>query len=243
MGGPALATVGAAVTALEQSADMSELCTIVRRFAGPFGYDSFALYSSPPSRGEAVDHVYWLEGDWFGDGDPVDPKTYLARCPVNRHVLETDRPFLWTKSGGREQETYRVVTRPRGPGVHGYQVPVFGMTGLVGAMSFGGSVIDSSVDVRLALNLIATTASHVVRRITASGAPIAQPRLSKRELEVMRWVTSGRRQSDVALLLGLSERTVENHMRRIRKRLGVASTAQAIGQLIQSGDLEVLSPR
>lgn len=51
MGGPALATVGAAVTALEQSADMSELCTIVRRFAGPFGYDSFALYSSPPSRG------------------------------------------------------------------------------------------------------------------------------------------------------------------------------------------------
>ena len=37
-------------------------------------------------------------------------------------------------------------------------------------------------------------------------------------------------------MLGLSERTVENHLRRIRQRLGAATTAQAIGVAIRLGD-------
>jgi LuxR family quorum sensing-dependent transcriptional regulator len=65
------------------------------------------------------------------------------------------------------------------------------------------------------------------------------PRLSEREMEVIRWVASGRRQADIALLLGLSERTVENHLRRIRQRLGAASTAQAVHLMLRAGDLEV----
>ncbi|MEI9402684.1 helix-turn-helix domain-containing protein [Mesorhizobium argentiipisi] len=44
---------------------------------------------------------------------------------------------------------------------------------------------------------------------------------------MLRWIAAGRRQVDIAATLGLSERTVENHLRRIRLRLGVATTAQA----------------
>lgn len=39
---------------------------------------------------------------------------------------------------------------------------------------------------------------------------------------------AGRRQVEIAAILGISERTIENHLRRIRKRLGVTTTAQAI---------------
>lgn len=43
----------------------------------------------------------------------------------------------------------------------------------------------------------------------------------------MRWVAPGNGQNDIALSRGLSERTIKNYLRHIRKRLGAASTAQA----------------
>lgn len=238
MDGAALAGVAATVAAIEGSADDSALHDAVRTFAAPLGYDRYVIYTAPPPGDEAVDRVLWIEGDWFGRGQEVSPATYLARCPVNRHVLETDRPFFWTKSGGADQETYRVVAHPRGTGLNGLQVPVFGHTGLVGALSFGGRFIDSSIDVRLALTLVGVAAFHAAERLTGPvGAPGA-PQLSKREREVIRWIASGRRQADVALLLGLSERTIENHLRRIRHRLGASSTAQAVHLLMRAGELD-----
>jgi len=100
MDGATLTGVAATVTAIEQCADDVELHDMVRAFAAPLGYDRFVIYTAPPLGDGAVDRVLWVEGDWFGSGQEVSPATYLARCPVNRHVLETDQPFFWTKSGG-----------------------------------------------------------------------------------------------------------------------------------------------
>lgn len=62
--------------------------------------------------------------------------------------------------------------------------------------------------------------------------------LSKRECEVLAWTAVGRRQADIAATLGLSIRTVENHLRRARHRLGVATTAEAVRMAIRNGDIE-----
>ncbi|MCA0369308.1 MAG: LuxR C-terminal-related transcriptional regulator [Proteobacteria bacterium] len=232
-------SLASTVASIERSADIDALCTAVRTFARPLGYDRFVLYTAPPAGEGVIDQLLWVEGDWFGVGADVDAATYLARCPMNRHVLETERPFFWTKSGAEGQESYRVVTRPTGGGVHGLQVPVFGQAGLVGAMSFGGADIDSSLDARLGLEAVAIAAVGTGRRLTAASDRSARTRtLSARELEVMRWIASGRQHSDIALRLGLSERTVENHLRRIRRRLGVSNTAQAVQVLVRSGQLE-----
>ena len=237
---PALGSLATVVTAIERSADMDALCESVRVFAGRLGYDRFVLYTAPPPGNgpddSIVDHLLWVEGDWLGDSD-LEPKAYLARCPVNRHLLETDRPFFWTKTGEPGRDNYR-VGQPYGPGVHGLQVPVFGAVGLVGAVTFGGTAIDSTVEARLALTLVAIAAFQSAQRFAGPITPAAAPRLSGRELEVIRWIASGRRQADVALLLDLSERTVENHLRRIRNRLGAASTAQAVHLLVRAGELE-----
>lgn len=230
--------LAATVVTIERSADMDALRGAVRAFAGPLGYDRFVLYAAPPADDGFGVELFWLEGDWFGEGGKVDPRTYLARCPVNRHVLETHHPFFWTKTGGPGHEAYRLVRQPRGPGIHGLQVPVFGHAGLIGAMSFGGTSISSTVETRLALTLVAAAAFHTAQHLASPNGRVSTPRLSEREREVIRWVASGRRQADIALLLGLSERTVENHLRRIRKRLGATSTAQAVHLMIRAGDLE-----
>ena len=230
--------LAATIVALERGADMDTLRRSVRAFAGPLGYDRFILYAALPTGDGIVDQLFWLEGDWMDEGDGFDAETYLARCPVNRHVLETDHPFFWTKMGKPGHEAYRIDRRPSGPGIHGLQVPVFGHAGLIGAMSFGGTRIDSTVCTRSALTLVAIAAFHAALRLAGPSVPMSMPHLSSRELQVMRWVASGRRQADIALVLGLSERTVENHLRRIRKRLGATSTAQAMHLVVRAGGLE-----
>ena len=238
MGAAGTGGLTATIVAIERGADMDALRRLVRAFAGPLGFDRFILYAAPLSGDDIVEHLLWMEGDWVREGSGLDPETYLARCPVNRHVLETDHPFFWTKTGEPGHEGYRIVRRPSGSGIHGLQVPVFGHSGLIGAMSFGGTAIDSTIDTRSALTLVAVAVFHAAQRLAGSNAIAPVVQLSKREREVMRWIASGRRQGDVALALGLSERTIENHLRRIRKRLGATSTAQAIHLAVRAGTLE-----
>ncbi|MDH2018894.1 LuxR C-terminal-related transcriptional regulator [Acinetobacter ursingii] len=234
-----LSQVADVVLAIQHSTDMNELSQHVRAFAKPLGYDRFIIYTVP-SKGEGViGQLLWLEGDWFGDNSEVTPETYLARCPVNRHLLETDQAFFWTKQIHSDQEVYRVVAHPKGLGIHGLQVPIFAHAGLLGAMSFGGCQIESSLDVQLAFSLIARIAFQSAQRINHLLKSSTTSTLSARELEVIRWIASGRRQADVAVMLGLSTRTIENHLRRIRERLGATSTAQAIHLLIRDHQLKL----
>ena len=152
------------LSAIERGATPAALARAVRAFAAPRGYDRFVLFSCRPDGPELISQVHWAEGDWFGDGAQVDAKTYLQACPVNHHILETDRPFFWTKRGSAAAPIYRVVPSPRGLGVHGWQVPVYGPPGLVGAMSFGGTHIDDA---------LATQAGHLcLRRQSLSGEAV-----------------------------------------------------------------------
>ncbi|MCW6530701.1 LuxR C-terminal-related transcriptional regulator [Sphingomonas sp. MMSM20] len=225
------------VLAIEDAEDLAAIESEVRAFAGPLGYDRFVLFSASAAQDEVLQSIYWVEGDWFGDGESVDAETYIRRCPVTRHILEAHEPFFWTKTVGDNGDLYRIVRAPRGRGIHGLQVPIFGPLGLEGAMSLGGEQIDASAHARLTLGLVAVSAFLAARRILEGPAGDAAGKLSGRERQVLAWTAAGRRQVEIAATLGLSERTVENHLRRIRKRLGVATTAQAIRVAIRNGEI------
>ena len=38
----------------------------VRAFSTPLGYDRVVLFSASTARDDAVERIYWVEGDWFG---------------------------------------------------------------------------------------------------------------------------------------------------------------------------------
>lgn len=221
---------------IERSPSLPEIQTAIRDFAAPLGYDRFVLFSASARHSAILDRVYWVEGDWFDSGAQVDAETYLRQCPVTRHILQTRAPFFWTKRQSGGAETYNVTRQPRGPGLHGLQVPIYGPLGLEGAASMGGARIDASDAARLALQVIATAGFAAARRLIERPAPAAA--LTAREREVLGWTAAGRRQTDIAAGLGLSERTVENHLRRIRQKLGVATTAQAVGLALLSGQID-----
>ncbi|MBI6568206.1 autoinducer binding domain-containing protein [Pseudomonas synxantha] len=227
-----------AVFAIEAAQTLEAIQQAVRGFAEVYGYDRFVLFSASSASEEVVERIYWVEGDWFGSGQDVDAQTYVRRCPITRHVLDNREAFFWIKVQDQGGERYHVVRAPSGPGVQGLQVPVFGPQGLEGAMSLGGERVDGSARVRLGLSMVATAAFFCARRLLEP--PVAEwvGKLSLREREVLAWTAAGRRQADIAATLGLSERTVENHLRSARRRLGVATTAQAVRIAIRKGEIE-----
>lgn len=57
--------------------------------------------------------------------------------------------------------------------------------------------------------------------------------LSGRELEIMHWVSIGKTNPEIGQILGISPRTVRNHLQRIFRKLDVMNRAQAVYELEQ----------
>lgn len=58
--------------------------------------------------------------------------------------------------------------------------------------------------------------------------PLTQRVLTKRQREVLEWIGDGKTISDTAAILGLTDATIEKHLRLAREALGVETTAQAV---------------
>lgn len=52
-------------------------------------------------------------------------------------------------------------------------------------------------------------------------------RMTDRELEAVTWVARGKSSADIAVILGISERTVNFHMDNLMRKMGVGSRIQA----------------
>jgi two-component system, NarL family, response regulator YdfI len=83
------------------------------------------------------------------------------------------------------------------------------------------------------VRLLAQTGSHAAAPVSPTG-----PQLTEREREVLAAVGRGERSKEIALRLGITERTVKAHLASIYSKLGVDSRAAAIATAAQRGWLE-----
>jgi DNA-binding CsgD family transcriptional regulator len=80
-------------------------------------------------------------------------------------------------------------------------------------------------DQRLLLLDERRTAAPTVRELEGLG-------LSRRQAEVLVWITEGKTNGEIATILGLSERTVEKHVQHILERLGVETRTAAAARAL-----------
>ncbi len=80
--------------------------------------------------------------------------------------------------------------------------------------------------------LLRTTASSTAPSPTATDfTPLRRTGLSHRESEILWWIGQGKRDAEIAQLLGISSRTVHHHVHAILRKLGVETRTAALAFL------------
>jgi DNA-binding NarL/FixJ family response regulator len=85
------------------------------------------------------------------------------------------------------------------------------------------------------------TAARIIRHLSSLGASAdgsAPDRLTARELDVLRLVTAGRRNKEIATGLGISENTVKYHLRNILEKLHAESRTEVATRALREGLLD-----
>jgi DNA-binding NarL/FixJ family response regulator len=80
---------------------------------------------------------------------------------------------------------------------------------------------------------------QVAEMVTATGKKslpgVGSVHLSAREREIFRWVQDGKTSWEIAMIVGISERTVKFHVKNVMRKLGASSRVQAVAAVMSLG--------
>ncbi len=111
-------------------------------------------------------------------------------------------------------------------GAAGYllkEISIDEVAGAVRSVMQGHTLISPSIAGKLLVEF-----TSLAREREDRGTEVAPPRLTARELEVLRQVARGLTNREVGALLHISENTVKNHVRNILEKLQLHSRIQAV---------------
>jgi DNA-binding NarL/FixJ family response regulator len=80
-----------------------------------------------------------------------------------------------------------------------------------------------------------TRATDLLTRLAESPGSSAKPKLTARQLEILRLVAEGLSNPEIAVRLRLSDHTVKRHVANLLTRLGLPSRAAAVAYAAQHG--------
>jgi LuxR family transcriptional regulator, quorum-sensing system regulator BjaR1 len=225
----------------DRAETMREVQEAFMREIGALGF-SFAACAShvdplhPPA--EAVMMVdyprAWLER--------FSAKNYARRDPVFHAARRQTLPFQWSDRNFRgplAPDQLRILDEAASLGLgDGFTIPIHAPDALPASCSLviGPDGVDP-LSARSA-HWYAVYAHECARRLRMASAP-ARPRLSPRERQCVQMLGQGKNDGDMAIILGLSEHTVHNIVRRAMHKYGVASRIQAFVRALKDGQIRL----
>jgi DNA-binding CsgD family transcriptional regulator len=187
-------------------------------------------------RGDKVGGRFYF-GNWSDEWTSVYLEKVFADDPLVHEARRRMSPFTWSElwaEGDLPQAVRDVIEMGRQRGWHeGLAVPIHGPGGYLGLVSFAGGAVKLSAADR-ALLLVLAHAAHAAhqRGKALYGNKIDAPiRLTRRELQTMRWVSRGTTDAQIGAILKLSATTVHYYLEQAQRKLGVRSRSQPVSEL------------
>ena len=203
------------------------------KFGKKLGFDLvIADYGSPPPK-RAWTSINNYPKKWLELSIPFDDDL------VGRAVKKTSRPLLWDAEQYKQSGLGHMAELfvPYGLSA-GFDVPTHAPDGAI--MNFGFSRDsalpkdpDESVRVVAEAQLFSTFAFPTLARLLAHTMQVDFPKLTPKELEVLRWSMEGKTAFEVGAILGMAERTANFHVQNICKKRGVFNKNSAIVKALE----------
>lgn len=219
----------------------SRRCIIARMagFLQEFGISAFGLTRQARLPGAEPDILLdaWPEGwsaHYHGAG-------LYRHDPVVRHALQARDVFAWDEvPGGYDSDPRAAVIANDAAEFdirEGLCVPLPSALG-VGGLWLGGARLEKVPGLRQALRLLAHHLAEALETLPPAPAAGASA-LTVRECDVLAWIAVGKTTRDVAAILGISEHTVGEHLKNIRRKLGTGNNTHSTVRALQLGLLRL----
>jgi LuxR family quorum sensing-dependent transcriptional regulator len=158
-------------------------------------------------------------------------RRYADIDPSMRHLRRTTEPFKWLDvpyDGEREPQAAQLAGLVTDFGLaQGFFVPIPSPAGNFGNVWMAGPKPELTARIKPALHLMALYAFDRVHRLVGL-PPAPRKQLTAREREVLVWTAAGKSAWEIGEILGIAERTVNEHAQTAFRKLGAANRAQAI---------------
>ncbi|MBX9898038.1 MAG: autoinducer binding domain-containing protein [Qipengyuania sp.] len=177
-------------------------------------------------------------GEW---ADIFVERRYYQEDPVLLASQRSNIAFSWARLSEIIPITPRqclILTEAERHGLRcGFTMPVGVVGEPSGCCSFASDVaqLPARWSCRAA-GIIGAEAFNAARRL--HGYPARRrdvPRLSPRKLECLRWLSCGKTDGEIAIILGLREPTVRTYMTLLRKDFEVVSRCQLVAEALRFG--------
>lgn len=182
--------------------------------------------------------TYGIGDDWL---EIYRQRGYIGSDPLIIAALALERPISWKRAidwlkshdlHGPEVAAYRELALEHGL-KHGY---------VVGKRAHVITQTTSVTSVTTGLRPVTENQGRILDRllphlneILVRPGIVRVPRLSEREMEVLKWAKVGKSNWEVSVILNISERTVKFHMRNIYRKLEVTNKSHAIAKAMKLG--------
>jgi LuxR family quorum sensing-dependent transcriptional regulator len=227
------------IDSLSRVEDSDELLACAASALGQFGFSAFVL-TRLPRPAAAVEPQFLLNGWPPAWGARYEEAGHLEFDPVARHCMTSGAAFDWTELPAayvQSQGALRVLREAGEFGLtEGICVPLHTPLG-VGGLSLAGAHIEPVRGLKHIAMLFAHRLCDAVERVELSNPGGAS--LTARERDVLSWVACGKTVQDIATILAISDHTVGEHLKHVRRKLGTSNSAHSIVRALQLGQLRL----
>lgn len=213
---------------------ISDLVILFRGTIAHYGYSKFCSFNNrglqpdllPDALGRTHYNTQFLEAYERGRFTAIDP--------VYQLFSHTHQPFTWKKVRSlplSKKQMDVMDLRTSTGSASGISMPIHSADINIVGMSLSSEHTDARHD-RNAVSELYAIANHfhLCRAALSLNNELALPnvKLSPREAEMLMWCSHGKSNSVIAIILGVSEKTVEFHLRSAFKKLSVSNRTAAV---------------
>lgn len=227
--------------AFERAPSVLKVKEAFRQFAEGHGYTAF-LCTDPPRAD------YHETGSILFDEWPHEwrrrylQRKYVYRDPMVAELSQTMQPFTWLEVRERRKflpSEWAIVDEASEWGMHtGFVVPLLITGGRVHAITMAGYKPRTDLQARAELHLVSIYA-HARAKCLTRGVPEVVLNLTARERQVLQFVSLGKSDSEIGIILKITPSAVHKHVENIKRRLNVGTRMQAVVTAIRQGQISV----
>jgi DNA-binding CsgD family transcriptional regulator len=224
---------------------LAMLHTLFAQVVARWGFSAWVggRVSSHPTAIKNPVHPLFGKPPILWSGRYLDQK-YVFDDPIVALVLTRDRAFRWAdalKGLALSPRAQLIIGEAADFGcAAGVVVPFRRAGGAIYSVSLSGDRIDPSPHVLTAIELLAQAyAERCLLLLKQTQPPPTHGRpLTKRQVQVLDLIRRGFAGPAAAKALAITPKAVDYHLAAARSRLGVATTAQLVGEAVAAGILE-----